>query len=60
MLKNVLILFISDFMEIIHVQLSDKGREVTVSEVDRKDLLLKAINIKNCEVGPLLVPDHYL
>ena len=34
MLENVLILLVSNLVEIIHVELSDKGREVTVSEVD--------------------------
>lgn len=60
MLKNVLVLLISDFVEIIHVELSDKGGEVTVPKVDRKDFLFKAINIKYGEVGSFLVPNDNL
>lgn len=60
MLKNVLVLLISDFVEIIHVELSDKGGEVTVPKVYRKDFLFEAINIKDGEVGSFLVPNDNL
>ena len=56
MLKNVLILLIPDFVEIIHVELSNKGREISVSKVDGKDLFLEAINIKDSEVSSFLIP----
>lgn len=56
MLKNVLILLISNFVEVIHVELSDEGGEVAVPEVDRKDLRLEAVHIEDSEVGSFLVP----
>ena len=60
MLKNVFILLVSDFVEIIHVELSDKRREISMSKVDRKYFLFKTINVQDGEVGSLLVPDHDL
>jgi hypothetical protein len=60
MLENVLVLLVSNFVEIIHVELPDEGGEVSVSEVDRKNLLLEAIDIEDGEVGSLLVPDDDL
>ena len=56
MLKNVLILFIPNFVEVIHVELSDEGGEVAVPEVDGKDLRLEAVHIEDGEVGSFLVP----
>ena len=56
MLEYALVLFISDLVEIIHVELADKGGEVAVPEVDGKYLFLEAIDIKDCKVGSFLVP----
>ena len=56
MLKNVLILLIPNFVEVIHVELPDKGGEVAVPEVDGKDLRLEAVHIEDGEVGSFLVP----
>ena len=60
MLKDVLILFIADFMEVIHVELPDEGREITVSEVDGKDFLFETININDSKVSSLRVPSDDL
>lgn len=60
MLENVLVLLVSNFVEIIHVELPDEGGEVSVPEVDRKNLLLETIDIEDSEVGSLLVPDDDL
>ena len=60
MLENVLILLVSNLVEIIHVELPDKRREVSMSEVDWEDLLLKTVNIEDSEVGSFLVPGHGL
>lgn len=59
MLKDILILFIANLMEVIHVELSDKGAEVAVAEVDREDFLLEAVNVKDGEVGSVFVPGGY-
>jgi hypothetical protein len=59
-LKDVLVLLVSNFVEVIHVELSDKRGKVFVSEVDRKDLLFEPINIKDCEVSSFLVPSDNL
>ena len=60
MLKDVLVLFIPDLVEIIHVELPDEGREVAMPKVDGKDLLLEAVNVEDGEVGSLLVPGDNL
>ena len=60
MLKDVLVLFIPDLVEIIHVELPDEGREVAMPKVDGKDLLLEAVNVEDGEVGSLLVPGYNL
>jgi hypothetical protein len=56
MLENVFILLISDLVEIIHVQLSDKRREIAMSEVNRQDFLLKFLNVDYNKVSALLIP----
>lgn len=43
--KDVLVLLVADLVEIVHVELPDKGREVAVPEVGGQDLLLEALNI---------------
>ena len=56
MLKNVFILFIADFVEIIHIELANKRGEVTMSKVNGQNLLLKSLHIQNSEIGALFVP----
>lgn len=58
MLEDVLVLLVADFMEVIHVELPNKGREVAVPEVSRQYLLLEPLNIKDGEVGTLLIPGY--
>ena len=55
-LKDVLVLLVADLVEVVHVELADEGGEVAVPEVGGQDLLLEALNIKDGEVGALLVP----
>jgi hypothetical protein len=43
-------------MEIIHVELPNKGGEVFVAEVGRQDLLLKTLDVKDGEMGAIFVP----
>ena len=57
MLENVLVLLISNLVEIIHVELSDEGGEITMPEVDGQDFFLKAINIKDGKVCSFFIPD---
>ena len=45
-------------MEIIHVELPHKRREIPVPEVDGQNFLFKALNIMNSEVCAFLVPDN--
>lgn len=56
MLEDVLVLFVADLMEVIHVELSNKGAEVAVPKVDGQDLLLEALDVEDGKVGAVLVP----
>ena len=56
MFEDVLVLLVSDLVEVIHVKLSHEGAEVSVSEVDGEDLLLEAVDVDDGEVGSFLVP----
>ena len=56
MLENVLILLVSNLVEIIHVELPNERREVTVSKVDWEDLLFETVNIEDSEVSSFLIP----
>ncbi len=56
MLENVFILLIANFVEVIHVELANKGREITMPKVNRKNLLLKPVHIQDGEVGALFIP----
>ena len=56
MFENVLVEFVADFVEVVHVELPHKRTEVFMSEVDRQDLLLKSFHVHNGEVSAVLVP----
>ena len=56
MLENALILLIAYFVEIIHVELPDERREISVPEVGGQDFLLKKTHIKNGKVCALIIP----
>lgn len=56
MFKNAFIAVISDFVEVIHVELPDKGAEISVSEMHRKNLLLEFFHIDNDEAVSLFTP----
>ena len=60
MAKDVSRRVFSRFVEIIHVELSDEGGKVPVPEVDRQDLFLETVNIKDSEVCSLFIPDDNL
>jgi hypothetical protein len=55
-LEDALVLFISNFVEVIHVELSDERTEVAVSEVDGQNFLLELLDVLDGEVGSFLVP----
>lgn len=55
-LKNVLVAVISDLVEVIHVELSNKGAEISVSEMYRKNLLLELLDIDNGKAVSFFVP----
>lgn len=55
-LEYVDVAVVSDFVKVIHIQLSDKRCEIFVSEVDRQNLFLKLFDIVNDEVASFLVP----
>ena len=56
MFENIFVLLISDLVEIVHVQLANKGRKIAVSKVNGEDFLLKFLNIDDNEVGSFLIP----
>jgi len=58
MLENVFILLISDFVKIIHIELSHEGREISMSKVNRQNNLLKLFNISDNKVCSLFIPRY--
>lgn len=56
MLKNVKICFVSYFMKIIHVELSDKWWKIAMPEIDGKDFLLKFLHILNHKRCAIEIP----
>jgi hypothetical protein len=58
MFENVFILLVSDFMEIIHVELPDKGGEISMSEVNWENDLLKLFNVSDNKVCSLIIPRY--
>ena len=56
MLEDVLVLFVANFVEVVHVELADKGTEVAMSEKDRQNLLLELLHVVNSEVSSFFVP----
>ncbi len=58
MFKDIFILLVAYFVEIVHVELPDKGWEISMSEVDWKNLLFKAFNVEDSEVCAFFVPKY--
>ena len=56
MFEDVAVELVADFVEVIHVELPHEGAKVFVSEIDRKDLLLKPFHVDNGEVCSILAP----
>lgn len=56
MLKDVLVELVSNLVEIVHVELPHKRREIFMSEIDGKDLLLETLKVENGEMRSLFVP----
>jgi hypothetical protein len=56
--EDVLVELVADLVEVIHVELPDKGGEVAVPEIGRQDLLLEPLNVQNGKVSSFLVPAH--
>lgn len=55
-LKNALVILVSYFVKIIHVELAHKRREVAMTEVYWQNFLLEPVDVQNCEIGTLFVP----
>ena len=55
MRKHTVVLYL-DFVEVIHVELPDKGGVVAVAKVLGKNLVLQLANIFNFEASALLLP----
>lgn len=58
MFKYVPVEFVAYFVEVIHVELSDEGGEISVSKVDGEDLLLEFFDVQNGEADALVIPAH--
>ena len=58
--ENVFIVIVSDFVKVIHVELSDKWWEISMSKVDRQNLFLKFLDIDNDEICALVVPRYHI
>jgi hypothetical protein len=56
MLEDGPVQLVSDFVKVVHVELSDEGTEVPVPEIDGKNFLLESFNIKDNKAGSLLTP----
>lgn len=56
MLETVLILIISRFMEIVHVQLPDEGRKIVVLEKFGENFFCKFVRLPHYKTITILVP----
>ena len=56
MFEHQEVLFVSNFVEIVHVQLPHKWWKISVSKVNRQNHRLKLLDIRYCEVCPHLIP----
>ena len=60
MLENVFVIVVSDLVEVIHVKLTNKWWEISVTKMYWEHLLLEFLDIDNDEIGSLLVPGDYI
>ena len=51
---------ISSFMEVIHIELSDKRRKVVMFEELRQDFVSELVGLLHDEAIALLVPAYYV
>jgi hypothetical protein len=58
MLKNVFILLISNFMKIVHIELSYERGKISMPEVNWENHLLKMFNISNNKVCSFIIPRY--
>lgn len=56
MLENVFVVVISNFVKIIHVELTDKWWKISMAEMDWKDLFFEFLDVDNDKIGSFLVP----
>ena len=56
MLKNVLVGIVSDFMEIVHIELPHKWWEIAMAEEEGEHLLLELVNFTDDESGAVWIP----
>jgi hypothetical protein len=58
MLENVSVLLVTNFVEVIHIELAHKRRKIAVAKVGRQDLLFEALNVQNSEMGAVFTPGN--
>ena len=56
MLENVFVVVISNFVKIIHVELTDKWWKISMAEMDWKNLFFEFLDVDNDKIGSFLVP----
>lgn len=56
MFENVFIIVISDFVEVIHVELSDKWTEISVSKMYGQNFLFKSLYVNDNKICSFFVP----
>lgn len=56
MLENVFVIVISDFVEVIHIELSYKWTEISVSKMYRENFLFKSLYVNDNKICSFFVP----
>lgn len=61
MFENVFVIVISDFVEVIHIELSDKWTEISVSKMYGENFLFKPLYVDDNKISSFFVPrDDFL
>ena len=55
-LEYAFVIVISDFVKIIHVQLTNKRRKISMTKMDWKHLLFESLDIDNDKISSFFVP----
>lgn len=60
MLENIFMIFMSAFMEIIHIKLSNERLEIAMLEISRKNFLSEIALLLNNKRFAIFIPANYI